>query len=327
MSKIPVTILTGFLGSGKTTLLSQALQHPDFRESALIVNEFGKISIDHLLVADLAENIIELRDGCLCCSIRGDLVMTLRDLHRKSYLDEIPKFKRVIVETTGIADPIPLIHTLMANKPIMSVYALDAVVTVVDGVSAGSMLSEHESAANQVALGDILIISKTDLITSDEAKRLAALLRSRNLSAEILNSAQGDIEPKLILDRGLFQPDYLKGQKDGWFGKIPEGTAHSDEYVTHAIHYGKPLSLAGTSVFLNRIVNELGDQILRIKGLAEFKQKPGSVGVVHAVQNKFYPILWMDHWPDEDHSSRFVFIGRNLDIERINELFSSLCID
>lgn len=327
MSKIPVTILTGFLGSGKTTLLSQALQHPDFRESALIVNEFGKISIDHLLVADLAENIIELRDGCLCCSIRGDLVMTLRDLHRKAYLGEIPKFKRVIVETTGIADPIPLIHTLMANQPIMSVYFLDAVVTVVDGLSAGSVLSEHESAANQVALGDILIISKTDMITSHETEELATLLRSRNLSAEILNSAQGDIEPRLILDRGLFQFDSLKAQKERWFAKTPEGTTHSDEYVTHVILHVQPLSLAGTGVFLNRIVNELDDQILRIKGLAEFTQKPGAVGVVHAVQNKFYPILWIDHWPDDDHRSRFVFIGRHLDTERIDELFASLCVD
>ncbi len=280
MPHIPVTLLTGFLGSGKTTLLAQLLERPGFADTALIVNEFGEISIDHLMVADLAENIIELRDGCLCCTIRGDLVMTLRELYRKRCLDEVPRFNRIIVETTGIADPIPMIHTLMANPPLMKVYALDAVVCTVDGLHGIATLAEHETARNQVALADILVTTKTDCATPASLAALDRVLDGLNGGAERYRAEHGHLEPSLLLGRGLFQPDAPRADVAGWLAAGPgdahhPGHDHGAEYNAHVIRHPGPLSLAGTSVFLNRVVNEMKEHILRIKGLAGFNEKGG----------------------------------------------------
>ena len=205
--KTPVALLTGFLGSGKTTLLSRLLAQGGFKDTAVIVNEFGEISIDHLVVADLAENILELRDGCLCCTIRGDLVMTLRDLNRRRYLEEIPSFSRVIVETTGLADPVPLVHTMMANAPIMTAYKLDAVICVLDGEHGLATLSEHDTAQDQVAMADILVISKVDVAARDTLDALHARIAGINAGAEVVEVANGEIDATHLFGRALFQPE------------------------------------------------------------------------------------------------------------------------
>ncbi len=327
MKRLPVTLLTGFLGSGKTTLLRAALSDPAFANTALIVNEFGEIGIDHLLVADLAENIVELRDGCLCCTIRGDLVMTLRDLYQRRCLDEIPRFERIVVETTGLADPIPLIHTLMANPPLMRVFELDAVICMVDGVHGGATLSTHETAANQVALADLVVISKTDLIDAADLAGLERQVRAINPGAEIIEAVHGAVPPARLLDRGAFQPRPGGEGLERWLADTPaRHHDHGGAYDTHVIRHPQALSLAGTSVFLNHVVNEFADNILRIKGLAGFREKGGRPAVLHAVQNKFYPVLWLDHWPDSDHDSRLVFIGRELDTAALDERFARLCV-
>ncbi|MGE0483104.1 MAG: GTP-binding protein [Gammaproteobacteria bacterium] len=338
MQHIPVTILTGFLGSGKTTLLRHLLEDPAFTDTALIVNEFGEVGIDHLLVADLAENIVELRDGCLCCSIRGDLVMTLRDLWQRRCLDEVPAFARVVVETTGLADPVPLIHTLMANAPLMKVYRLDAVVCVLDAQHGGATLTAHDTALRQLALADIVVLSKTDLVDAAASADLLARLADINPRAERIEAVHGEVKPTRILDRGLFQPAPCASDVGAWWGGRDESAAravatdhahvhdHGAEYATHIIRHATPLSLAGTAVFLNRVVNLFADDILRIKGIAAFRDKGDAPAVLHAVQGKFYPVVWLDSWPDTDHDSRLVFIGRHLDTARIDELFAALCV-
>lgn len=331
MKRIPVTLLTGFLGSGKTTLLARLLQHGAFTDTALIVNEFGEVSIDHLLVADLAENIIELRDGCLCCSIRGDLVMTLRDLWHKRCLDEIPRFARVVVETSGVADPVPLVHTLMANAPLLKVYELDTVICVVDALEADHHFACEPLTASQAALADIIVISKSDLAPAAAVEALRARLSASNAGAEILTAVHGALAPQQLLDRGLFQPGTGSADLNAWLGDghSPDdahGHDHGAEFAAHVIRHPGLLSLAGTAVFLNRIVNECGDAILRIKGLAGFRDKDGRPAVLHAVRNKFYPVEWLEDWPDVDHDSRLVFIGRHIDSRRIDELFAALCV-
>ncbi|CAM9968374.1 unnamed protein product, partial [Phaeothamnion confervicola] len=324
--KTPVALLTGFLGSGKTTLLSRMLAQGGFKDTAVIVNEFGEISIDHLVVADLAENILELRDGCLCCTIRGDLVMTLRDLNRRRYLEEIPYFSRVIVETTGLADPVPLVHTMMANAPIMTAYKLDAVICVVDGEHGLATLAQHDTAQDQVAMADILVVSKVDVAARDTLDALRARIAGINADAEVVEVAKGEIDATQLFGRSLFQPEARDEALARWMGAAHAHHDHGARYGAHVIRHNGALSLAGTSVFLNRVVNEMKDDILRIKGIAAFREKGGKPAVVHAVQNKFYPVSYLTSWPDADHTSRLVFIGRNLNTARIDELFAALCV-
>ena len=324
--KTPVALLTGFLGSGKTTLLSRLLAQGGFKDTAVIVNEFGEISIDHLVVADLAENILELRDGCLCCTIRGDLVMTLRDLNRRRYLEEIPSFSRVIVETTGLADPVPLVHTMMANAPIMTAYKLDAVICVVDGEHGLATLSEHDTAQDQVAMADILVISKVDVAARDTLDALHARIAGINAGAEVVEVANGEIDATHLFGRSLFQPEARGAALADWVGAADAHHDHGARYGAHVIRHSGALSLAGTSVFLNRVVNEMKDDVVRIKGIAAFREKGGKPAVIHAVQNKFYPVSYLESWPDADQTSRLVCSGRSLNTGRIGELFAALCV-
>lgn len=324
--RIPVAFLTGFLGSGKTTLLARVLAQGGFADTAVIINEFGEVGIDHLVVADLAENIVELRDGCLCCTIRGDLLMTLRDLHRRRILGEIPAFRRVLVETTGLADPIPLVHTLMTNRPLLTVYELDAVVCVVDGELGLATLAEHDTAQDQVALADVLVLSKVDVAPRESVDALRVRLATMNPGAEVYEAAQGAIDPARLLDRGLFQPAARDATIARWLAATAHQHNHGARYGAHVIRHAGAWSLAGTSVFLNRVVNEFRDRLLRIKGIAAFREKGGRPALMHAVQDKFYPLAWLETWPDADEEGRLVFIGRDLDVNRIDELFNSLCV-
>jgi len=322
----PIGLLTGFLGSGKTTILSRALIHPTFSKTAVIVNEFGEISIDHLVVADLAENIVELRDGCLCCSIRGDLALTLRDIHFKRIMEEIPPFDRVVIETSGLADPIPIIHTLMTNQPLQQVFFLDVVLCVVDAEHGLSSLDAYDEASKQIALADVLLISKVDIVQHSQCAELASKLRHLNSGAEILEVALGEVDPSRLFGRSLFQPNPNDARISAWLSMNDDLNSHVSGYNSHVIQHSTPLSLAGTTVFLNRIVNELSDNILRIKGLAFFRDKGDRPALLHAVQNKFYPVEWLDDFSNTNNTSRLVFIGRDLDIPRIDELFELLCI-
>ncbi len=324
--RLPVSILTGFLGAGKTTVLAHALAHPAYAKTAVIVNEFGAVSIDHLIVANLAENIIELRDGCLCCTIRGDLALTLRDLHRKRYLGDIPAFERVLVETTGLANPVPILHTLVANQPLRGAFSIDAVITVVDAEHGLRTLAEHDTATAQVALADIVVLSKTDCV--DSATRLAILdaIAALNPGAECIEAVHGEIDPSRLIGRQLFEAAARGENIDRWLDAAHDHAHHGEQYGAHVIRHQGDWSLAGTSVFLNRMVNEFGSRVLRIKGIAAFREKGGRPAILHAVQNKFYPVSWLEQWPDADDSGRLVIIGRELDVLRIDELFKSLCV-
>lgn len=325
-ARCPITLLTGFLGSGKTTLLARWLADPAFADTAVIVNEFGEVAIDHLVVAHLAENMVELRDGCLCCSIRGDLALTLRDLHRRRLLGEIPPYARIVVETTGLAEPVPLLHTLIASEPLRKAFLVDAVVTVVDGELGLATLAAEPTAAAQVALADILVVSKIDRVPVSAVAALATALAARNQAAEVLTVARGEVPAARLLDRRLFEPGRRDEALARWLAAPHDHTDHGSTYAAHVIRHPGPLSLAGTSVMLNRVVNEQAERVLRIKGVAAFREKRGQVAVLHAVQNKFYPVEWLPAWPGDDHDARFVFIGRDLDTARIDELFRSLAV-
>lgn len=325
MPKIPVGVLTGFLGSGKTTLLSRLLARPEFTNTVVIINEFGEVSIDHLIVANLSESIVELRNGCLCCTVRGDLVMTLRDLYRQRQLDEIKRFDRVLIETSGLADPVPLLHTVMTNPPLQKAYDIDSVVTVVDALHAPATVAAHHTAADQIAIADLIVISKTDLASPAELDATEQCVISLNSQAPRLTST--DAAPQQLFGEHRFNPDDRETQSTHWLAHHAESShaQHDHVYMQVVLRHPGPISLAGLTVFLNQAVNSQRDGILRIKGIAGAREKGGRPVLVHAVRNKFYPLQWLSEWPDRDESCRLVFIGRDLDARRLEERFQALC--
>ena len=342
---IPVTVLTGHLGSGKTTLLQRALEHPLLQHTALIINEFGEVSIDHLMVAQLAENIVQLRGGCICCAVRVDLAMTLRDLHHKRQLGEIPAFDHVVIETSGLADPVPILHTMMANPMMQKHYAPDAVVTCVDQINLERTLQDDAVALSQLQMADVVILTKGDLATPEQRERSRALVHQANPHARVMPVTHGDADASTIFLRGLFEAGRTLQPADaasGWLmagrpmARTAADTAHitgahtGPRPTTHVIHTREPVDLVGLGVFLNRVTNTLGDRILRIKGIVNVASRPRHVTtqgplVVHAVREKFYPLQWMPDWPDDDRSTRIVFIGRDLDTDWLDKLFEDLC--
>ncbi len=328
MAKVPVGILTGFLGSGKTTVLSHLLPRPAFSNAIVIINEFGEISIDHLIVASLSESIVELRNGCLCCTVREDLVMTLRDLHRQRQLGEIKAFDRVLVETSGLADPVPLLHTLMTNPPLQTGYVIDTVVTVVDALNGVATVAAHPTAADQIALADLIVLSKLDLVTPAVTAAVTACVTGLNSQAPVLTQTDLLANPAQLFGAQRFNPALRTGAVTQWLAHH-SGEAHvhhAHRYQQLVIRHPGAISLAGLSVFLNQAVNQQRAQILRIKGIAGAREKGGKPVLVHAVQNKFYPLQWLPAWPDEDESCRLVFIGRDLDASLLEERFQALCV-
>jgi G3E family GTPase len=322
----PVTLLTGFLGAGKTSLLARWLEHPAFRDTAVIVNEFGEIALDHLIVADLAPHVVELRNGCLCCTIRGDLALSLRRLHEQRALGAIPRFARVVVETSGLAAPIPLVHTLIGNLPLARAFRLRSLICVVDALHGAATLNAHATARDQLALADLAIMSKMDIASAAQIDAMRKVIASYNPDARVIGSSRESNEAAQVLDRYTFHPERTAAAITQWLAAPHSQTNHGHDYVQHVITHDGELSLAGTTVFLNHLVNQQREQVLRIKALARFRERPGQAAVLHAVQNKFYPVDWLTQWPDGDPRCRFVFIGRGLDRGLIDESFRALCV-
>jgi len=326
-TKIPVSLLTGFLGSGKTSLLTRVLPRPELANAIVIINEFGEVSIDHLIVASLSESIVELANGCLCCTIRGDLITTLRDLHRQRQLGEIRAFDRIIIETSGLAEPLPLLHTLMTNPPLLKVYEIDSLVTVVDVLNARTTVADHPTAADQIAVADTLILSKQDLASAEQIRDTHQLVAEMNRLACIVDARFDNAATQQVFGLKRFHALVDNVYHANWLNLDQHDHAHHTSlYRTHVIRWPEPLSLAGLTVYLNGVVNEQRDHILRIKGIVRFRERGGGSALVHAVQNKFYPLQWLSEWPDKDLDSKLVFIGRDLDSARLDERFQALCI-
>lgn len=326
-TKIPVLLFTGFLGSGKTTLLNRILADPEFADSAVIINEFGAISIDHLLVATPRENMRVLESGCVCCTVQGELVDTLIELLRARGRDGVPAFRRVLVETTGLADPIPILEVLAAHPDIPVFYALHSVVTLVDAANALAQLEEFRESRRQVAVADRLLLSKSDLADAATKTALAGKLDELNAAAPRETIDPRTADPAVLFGVAYFDIAQGRGSVDEW---LREGArarasggfvAHTGGVLSFSIRYERPVTRAGLLLWLDLIAGLKGRDLLRVKGVLNVEGEPVAV---HAVQRIVHEPVPLPAWPDGERASRIVFITRGISRAAIEDTLEVL---
>jgi len=344
---IPITILTGFLGSGKTTVLNRLLRQPELDGAVVIVNEFGEVGLDHLLIEASEEQFALLDNGCICCTVRGDLVETLGDLDRRSQAGELPLLRRVLIETTGLADPAPILHTLMAEPQLAARYRIGGVVTTVDAVNGLSTLGRHAEAAKQVAVADCLLITKTDLVSAEIVGGLERRLAALSPTAERRIASHGAVAAAEILDIEAFDATAKGANIAAWFDAAALAADHGHHehhehdcgpdcgHRDHA-HHGirsysfvidKPVEWAAFSRWLDYVTALKGEDLLRLKGLIHVTDEPERPLVLHGVQHVFHPPVRLDAWPSADRRTRLVFIVRDIPrdvIERTLTKFAAI---
>jgi G3E family GTPase len=354
--RIPVSLLTGFLGSGKTTVLNHLVRHPDLKQTLVIINEFGAIGLDHELIVHSQEDVVvEMSSGCLCCTVRGDLVRTLRDAVWRFSREGKPWFSRVIIETTGLADPAPVLHTLMTDAAIARQYRLDGVITTVDAATGRGTLARQPESRRQAAVADRLLLTKTDLASTAEVAALMERLRALNPAAPILQAAHGVVEPQRLLDAGLYDPRSKSLDVQRWLNAEayrPDGGAHGTGHEHHHHDEGgeghddgqgghdhrqghdinrhdesirasclvldRPIAGVEFDAWLQALLHLKGRDILRVKGIVNLRGVAGPV-VIHGVQHIFHPPVVLKQWPSADRRSRIVFIARDLDEAALRE--------
>jgi G3E family GTPase len=305
-STIPVAIVTGFLGSGKTTLISRILRNPAFARTAVIVNEFGEIGLDHELIASSDETLLALTTGCLCCAVRSDLVATLLDLQRRREAGEIA-CDRVLIETSGLADPAPILHALMTDRDLAQLHVIDGIVTVVDALHGEATLQRHAEARRQVALADTLLLSKTDIAEAGDAllQRLAAL----NASA-VLGTTQ-DAAPSTLFVGTMVASRFA--DLPAPIVRNPFAIAdHSDNVETFALRRDRPIPALALTLLLEALAEHCGARLLRLKGLVHIEEMPDQPAMIHGVQHVVSPPVFLERWPSDDQTTRIVFITQGV---------------
>ena len=348
---IPVTLLTGFLGSGKTTLLNQLLASPALKDCAVLINEFGETAIDHLLVRKISEEMVVLDSGCLCCTVLGDLVTSMRDLFRKRVTGDVPEFQRVLIETSGLADPAPIIHTLMSDPFLASRYRLDGVVCTIDAVNGERTLDANRESVKQAAVADRLLITKTDLAEPVAVASLEHRLAALNPTARRLTVAHGVVNAAELLDCGLWDGKSKIPDVGSWLNDealaakeadcgpgctVPghhhhhhhdhdhhhhNEERHDDHVSSFVLTFDQPLKWEPFALAIEVLLSMRGENLLRVKGILNIEESETPL-VIHGVQHLFHPPVTLPDWPDEDRRSRVVFITRDLSKQAVEGLLT-----
>lgn len=307
----PVAILTGFLGSGKTTLLNRLLAHPAMRETAVLVNEIGAIGIDQALVREVSDEIVLLGSGCICCTLRDGLVESLDDLRRRRTRGEVPAFARVIVETTGLADPAPIVHALLREPALVADYRFDGIVTTVDGLLGAGQLATHPEAARQAAMADRLVLTKTDIAPPKTVERVREHVTRLNPGAPLLRAAERlDLGPAHLFDVALPDPPAARGwlRAEAYAGAE---TDHLGRFSTFCLEFDRPVGWEAFSEWLGLLLASRGESLLRVKGIVAVAGEPRPIAI-HGVQHVFHAPRPLTRWPWEDRRSRLVFVTFDL---------------
>ena len=336
---LPLTVLTGFLGAGKTTLLNRLLKDEALSQTAVIINEFGDVALDHLMVERIDDEMMVLSSGCLCCTLRGDLVTALEKLLRGLDNGRV-SFRRVIIETTGLADPAPILQTAMSHPYLVMRFRLDGVVTLIDAVNGLSTLDAHREAVKQAAVADRLVLTKTDLLDTPQRvatkERLIERLRDLNPVAPILDAARGDAVPAALLQCGLYKAGDKIPDVTAWLAEEAyaaanahshhhhhDVTRHDDRVRSFSLATDAAIPAAVLDLFLELLRSMHGPNLLRMKGIVKIEETPQTPVVIHGVQHILHPPARLERWPDADHRSRLVFIVRDIEPRVITELFDA----
>ncbi|HIC81037.1 MAG TPA: GTP-binding protein [Kiloniellaceae bacterium] len=344
--RLPVSLLTGFLGSGKTTVLNHLVQQPELANTLIIINEFGETGLDHELVERSSEDMVLLQSGCLCCTIRGDLIDTMRNLFLRRVRGEVPEFDRVVIETTGLADPAPILHTLMTDPLIAARYRLDGVITTIDAANGQRTLDRQAESVKQAAVADRLLLTKTDLVEPDAVAALIQRLSALNPGAPIIRTINGAVDPARLLDAGLYNPKTKSLDVRRWLNteafsdtdhhhhethhephhdhghSVHDGTdshdhhhdvnRHDDHIKAVCLTLEDPIPGDAFDRWLEALLLLKGPDVLRVKGIVNIQGLKGPF-VVHGVQHIFHPPVMLKKWPGKDRRTRIVFITRDLD--------------
>jgi G3E family GTPase len=353
LERMPVSILTGFLGSGKTTLLKALLAHPGMNRVAVIINEFGEIGLDHALIESVDEDAILLNSGCLCCTVRGDLLDTLKSLYKRRAKGDVPDFDRVVIETTGLADPAPILHTMMSDGFLVTRFTLDGVITVVDAVNAMAQFDKQFESVKQAAVADRIVLTKTDLVSADHAADLHSRLAAINPAAPILPVVMGDVDPAALFNAGLYNPMTKSADVQRWlkeeayrdteghvYHREGEGghhhhhhdhghghhhhdvNRHDDHIRAFCMTFDEPFPWNKIAPALDMLVQTHGANLLRMKGILNVVEIDQPV-VVHAVQHLFHPPAKLEDWPDADRRSKLVLITRDMEEQALRRIINS----
>jgi G3E family GTPase len=324
---IPISVLTGFLGSGKTTILGHLLRQPGFARTAVIINEFGAVGLDHELVEASEDSFIELKTGCLCCKIRTDLAQTVQDMLQRRDAGHCPPFDRIVIETSGLADPAPILQTLMTDTSIATRVMLGGVVTTVDTVTGATTLEREDISQKQVAVADRIVLTKLDLNGPAQPvllRRLAEL----NAGAPVLSADRGKIDSQCLFGAGLYDPQAKSLDVNSWLAVGgPSHALHDADIQAYTIVRNEPIAAIALTLFLETLAEHCGADLLRLKGIVNIAESPDRPAVIHGVQHVFHAPAWLKRWPSDDRSSRMVFITRRIPQRWLEALFEAIAME